>query len=278
MSGSFAHNAGRSPACATAHLRCASGASRGTGVVRASSLAGVGLFCLLGCADIAGITPVPPPLPQPPPAVGEVYQPSEGSLWRGDASRRFLAFENRAKRIGDLLTVKIVEKAIAENSVNTDLERKTRYDADLSSGISLQNIVARPILNILNFLGFTDQRADSEPTGDLNIVEATTETKSEGKGKSDREATFTTTIACLVTEVSGAGLLRIEGERQLRINNETQVIHLSGFVRPEDIDLDNTVESTEVASANIQYTGVGHISEQQGASWLKRVFDLVLPF
>ncbi len=236
------------------------------------------VLAMPGCADVPGITPVPPPLPQPPPAVAEVYQPSEGSLWRGDASRRFLAFENRAKRVGDLLTVRIVEEATAESEATTELDRTSSFEATLNSDISLQNLVARPILNLLNFLGFTDQRADSEPTGELSIVDAETVTTFEGEGTSGREATFTTTIACLVTEISGTGLLRIEGQRQLRINNETQVIHISGLVRPEDVDLDNTVESTQIASADIQYTGVGMIAEQQRAPWLMRVFQLVLPF
>jgi flagellar L-ring protein precursor FlgH len=246
--------------------------------MRSLAAATLSVFVLAGCADIPGITPTPPSLPLPPPSPSEVYQPSEGSLWQGDASRRFLAFENRARRIGDLLTVQIVEEATAESEASTELDRNSDFEATLNSGISLQNIVARPIINILRFFGFTDQRTTSEPSGELNIVDAETTTKFEGEGTSDREATFTTTIACLVTDVSGAGLLRIEGERQLRINNETQIIHLSGFVRPEDINLDNTIASTQVASADIQYTGVGMVSEQQRAPWLMRLFELVLPF
>ena len=242
------------------------------------ALALVWVLVMPGCADIPGITPVPPPLPLPPAPTAEVYTRSEGSLWSGDTSRRFLAFENRAKRVGDLLTVKIAEQATAESEATTELDRTSSFEATLNSGISLQNLVARPVLNLLNFLGFTDQRADSEPTGDLSIVDAETKTNFEGEGTSGREATFTTTIACLVTEISGTGLLRIEGHRQLRINNETQVIQVSGFVRPEDIDLDNTVESTQIASADIQYTGVGMIAEEQRAPWLMRLFQLVLPF
>ena len=241
-------------------------------------LLALGALGLVACADIPGITPVPPPLPEPPAPPVEADPPIEGSLWRGDVSRRFLAFENRAKRIGDLVTVEIVEEAIAESEATTDLKRSSDFEATLDSGISLQTIVSRPILNLLGFLGFTDQKTDKNPTTELTIVNAETEARLKGEGTSDREATFTTTIACLVTEVSGAGLLRIVGERQLRINNETQIIRLSGYVRPEDINLDNTIPSTRVASADIQYTGVGVVSDQQRVPWLMRLFELVLPF
>ena len=76
------------------------------------NLLGLLLFSLLlaACADIPGITPTPPTLPTPPPAPEEEFHSAEGSLWKGDASRRFLAFENRAKRIGDLVTVQIEDR------------------------------------------------------------------------------------------------------------------------------------------------------------------------
>jgi flagellar L-ring protein precursor FlgH len=127
-------------------------------------------------------------------------------------------------------------------------------------------------------LGFTDLRSDKKPSSELSIAEAETTSDFEGEGTVKREATFTTTIACIVTGTTEAGLLRIEGERQLRINGETQIIRLSGFVRPEDIQIDNTISSTLVASADIHYGGVGSVSEKQRVPWLTRVFDVVLPF
>jgi flagellar L-ring protein precursor FlgH len=237
---------------------------------------------LLGCADVTGIpgvtTPPEQPLPKPPLPAEEVYEPAEGSLWRGDASRRFLAFEARAKRVGDLVTVQIVEQAQAENEASTETERTSNYEATLNSAAALQTIVTRPILNLLGLLGFTDQRSDKSPTAELNIVDAETKSDFEGEGTVKREATFTTTIACIVTGVTETGLLEIEGERQLRINGETQIIELSGFVRPEDIRIDNTIPSTLVASADIHYGGVGSVSGRQRVPWLMQIFDLVLPF
>ncbi len=217
-------------------------------------------------------------LPAPlPPALIE-YRPAEGSLWRGAESRRFLAFENRATGVGDLVTVLIEEQAVAENEATTELRRDSSYEATLDSGISLQTIVSRPILNLLNLLGFTEQRSNDNPTTELEIINAETRSEYGGEGTVKREASFETKVACMVTEVTSSGLLRIEGERHLTINDETQIIRLSGYVRPEDVRIDNTVPSTLIASANIHYGGKGVIAEHQRVPWLMRVFQILLPF
>lgn len=238
------------------------------------------LLLLVGCAELhpPSIYGEPPLLPQPPAPTADVYVPAEGSLWRGDASRRFLAFENRAKRVGDLITVEIQEQAMAENEATTELTRDSKYEATLNSDVALQTLVTRPIRNILGFLGFTDQKTDKDPTEELSIVEARTKSEFDGEGIMKRKARFTTTVACLVTEITPSGLMRIEGERHLRINNETEVIRITGFIRPEDIAIDNTIASVLIASADIHYGGVGLNAEQQEAPWLARLFWKLLPF
>ncbi len=195
------------------------------------------LLMLVGCAELQlpSLYGEPPLLPQPPAPTVDVYIPAEGSLWRGDASRRFLAFENRAKQVGDLITVKIAEQAMAENEATTELTRDSKYEATLNSDVALQTLVTRPIRNILGFLGFTDQKTDKDPTEELSIVESKTKSEFDGEGSMKRRARFTTTVACLVTDITPSGLMRIEGERHLRINNETDVIKISVFVRPDDV-------------------------------------------
>lgn len=238
----------------------------------------------LGCAqegptqiDILGSTPpplmVPPPAPEP-----EPFEPAEGSLWRGESSRRLLAFENRARRVGDVVSVQIEETANATNEASTKLERDTDMDASLDSDIALQTLITRPVLNLLNFLGFTDLRSDDTPTGPVDIVSASSTTDYDGKGKLMRKASFITTVACMVTDVTSSGLLRVEGTRNLTINNETQVIRLAGYVRPEDVRIDNSVPSSLIASADIYYSGAGVLSEDQRVPWLMRIFKRVLPF
>ena len=88
----------------------------------------------------------------------------------------------------------------------------------------------------------------------------------------------TTKIACVVTDQTDSGLLHIQGERHLTINGETQIIRLSGFVRPEDIRIDNTLPSELIAAADIRYGGVGVVSEEQRMPWLSRIMRLGLPF
>jgi flagellar L-ring protein precursor FlgH len=214
-----------------------------------------------------------PTLPEP-----ELAPATDGSLWRGDVSRRFLAFENRAKRTGDLITVQILEKAEANTEATTDLERKSSYTADLDSDIALQTLVTRPIRRLLGFLGFSSQKNDSDPQENLAIVDASTNTKFEGDGSVERESNLKTTIACLVTAITPSGLMRIEGQRYITINHETQIIRLTGYVRPEDVQIDNTVSSALIANANIEYGGKGVVSDKQRVPWLTRVFDRILPF
>jgi flagellar L-ring protein precursor FlgH len=245
-----------------------------------------GLVAFLTCAcagegpariDVLGSTP-PPPMVPPPAPEPDVFEPADGSLWRGEPSRRLLAFENRARRVGDLLTVLIEERADAEKEALTKLQRDSDIDASLDSDVALQTLITRPILNLLNLLGFTDLRSDDEPSGPVQIVDASTSTDYNGKGTLERSASFITTVACVVTDVTSSGLLRVEGTRNLTINDETQVIQLAGYVRPEDVRIDNTVPSALIAGADIYYSGAGVLSEDQRVPWLLRVFKRVLPF
>ncbi len=246
----------------------------------------LGVLCLVAAAcrvpegmpGKAHIDPDPPAVLAPPSPPESVHEATSGSLWRGDASRRFLAFENRAKRVGDLVTVLIEESAEAENEATTELDRQSNIQATLDSDVALQTLVTKPIRTLLSLLGFTNQRNDNDPQGPVSVIDAQTTSAYDGEGKLERRASFTTKVACMVTEVTPSGLMRLEGTRNLTINEETQVIRLHGFVRPEDVRIDNTVPSTLIASADIQYTGVGVISDEQRPPWLARVLKLVLPF
>ncbi len=234
----------------------------------------------LGCVDMGapGWLPQDEPLLPPPPPEPEAYTPSSGSLWRGDSSRRFLAFENRAKRVGDIVTVLISETATADADAKTELDRATSYDVNIESATALQTIISRPIRNILGFLGFSNQKTNNNPSGNIEILDTDATSAFSGEGKVERASTFATTVACMVTGVTPSGLLEIRGERHLTINHEKQIIELSGYVRPEDVRLDNSVPSALIASADIQYGGRGSMSEKTREPWLARFFGKVLPF
>jgi flagellar L-ring protein precursor FlgH len=78
--------------------------------------------------------------------------------------------------------------------------------------------------------------------------------------------------------VSDSGLLRIEGERQIRLGHDTQVIRVAGWVRPEDVAIENTVSSSLIADARIEYVGAGAIHEAERVPWGMRVMNALLPW
>ncbi|HDG98416.1 MAG TPA: flagellar basal body L-ring protein FlgH, partial [Desulfobacterales bacterium] len=100
----------------------------------------------------------------------------------------------------------------------------------------------------------------------------------DGSGSTSRDETMTASITARVVEVLPNGNLYIRGTRQIKVNNEVQYITLSGLIRPYDISPDNTVLSSYIADAKIEYTGKGAVSDKQRPGWLMRLLDYVWPF
>jgi flagellar L-ring protein FlgH len=101
---------------------------------------------------------------------------------------------------------------------------------------------------------------------------------SQGQGKTERQSTFTSYLTARVIQVLPNQNLMIQGQRQMRINNETEVVTLTGIIRPQDIDRNNVVASTKVAEARVLISGVGVVSDKQRVGWFQRFFDHVWPF
>ena len=201
-----------------------------------------------------GYKPVQMPMPAPQPAV---YNPN--SLWR-NGSRAFFK-DQRAHQIGDILTVKvkITDKAKYENE--TSRSRTNKEDSGVSDFIGSKTIgnTAKAILpgRILT--------ADSTAT-------------SEGKGSIDRKEELLTNVAGVVTQVLPNGNLVIEGKQEVRVNFEVRELIVAGVVRPEDIESDNTINSTKIAQARIAYGGRGQITDIQQPRYGQQVLDVLLPF
>jgi flagellar L-ring protein FlgH len=116
---------------------------------------------------------------------------------------------------------------------------------------------------------------------DLNVdtaLEGTVGNVSNGQGKTERQSSFTSYLTARVIQVLPNQNLMIQGRRHLRINNETEVVMLTGIVRPQDIDKNNIVPSTKVAEARVTISGVGVVSDKQKVGWFQRIFDHVWPF
>ncbi|GIK79207.1 MAG: flagellar basal body L-ring protein FlgH [Pseudorhodoplanes sp.] len=201
-----------------------------------------------------GYKPVQMPMPMAQPAS---YNPN--SLWR-NGSRAFFK-DQRAHQIGDILTVKvkITDKATLENE--TARSRKNSED----SGI--ENFFGKPKLPVIDKVPIPGRIFTADSNG-----------ASEGKGSVDRKEEITTNIAGVVTQVLPNGNLVIEGRQEVRVNFEVRELIVAGIVRPEDIESDNTIESTKIAQARIAYGGRGQITDVQQPRYGQQVLDVLLPF
>jgi flagellar L-ring protein FlgH len=201
-----------------------------------------------------GYKPVQMPMPAPQPAS---YNPN--SLWR-NGSRAFFK-DQRAHQVGDILTVKvnITDKAAIANE--TQRSRSNTED----SGIS-------------DFLGSKTIKTPATAILPGRILTADSTASSDGKGSINRQEALQTNVAGVVTQVLPNGNLVIEGRQEIRVNFEIRELIVAGIVRPEDIESDNTIDSSKIAQARIAYGGRGQITDVQQPRYGQQLMDVVLPF
>jgi flagellar L-ring protein precursor FlgH len=184
---------------------------------------------------------------------------SNGSLWQTTSAS--LTEDMKARRRGDIITIVISETASASKDAKTGTSR----DSSVQAGIA----------NILGVEGSGFARN----FGDLaNAIKASTKTSFNGTGNTSRQENLNATITARVMDVQANGNLMIEGRRNIKVNDEDQIIVLEGFVRTRDIAPDNTVNSIYVADARISYSGRGIVSDQQSPGWLMGIFTKIWPF
>ncbi|MEZ4598776.1 MAG: flagellar basal body L-ring protein FlgH [Syntrophotaleaceae bacterium] len=218
------------------------------------------LISLTACA------PTLPPMTGPqlpsdnaPPIVVETPQ-SPGSLWT--TSRGSLFGDVKATQVGDILTVAIFEKASASREATTSTGRSSSMDAGIDNFFGLENNLAKLSSSI-------------DPS---KLVGTSYENDFNGSGSTSRREDLVATLTTRVVEVYPNGNLRIEGGKTVTVNNEDQIIVLTGIVRPNDISPQNIVNSKNVLDAKIAYTGKGVISDKQKPGWMVRILDNVWPF
>jgi len=193
--------------------------------------------------DFTAVRPAPPA--PPPPANGSIFQASAGyaALYEGA----------RAHRVGDPLTIELVEKTAASKSATSTL--------DSGGGLSIT----------------------PPPTGALSLFKSTDASAStarnfKGSGATDQANSLTGEISVTVAEVYPNGTMLVQGQKRVTLNRGDEFIQIRGVIRMADIDADNSVLSTRVADAQIAYTGKGDVARASRQGWLGRFFSVVSPF
>ena len=203
------------------------------------------LFSVMGCSSIGSLkdpeyAPSEAVIPEPKTTIdGAIYDPTYNL---------FLFEDVKARRVGDLITIVLQESINASKSASTE--------ADKDSNIDL------PTPTIFG----QDDRLNEL----VNDFETTREF--EGEGETTQENSIEGNITVMVHQVYPNGYLLVKGEKLIELNEGSEIVRISGIVRPTDVTTDNTVLSNQVANAQITYKGKGIVSDSSKPGWLTKFF------
>jgi flagellar L-ring protein precursor FlgH len=189
----------------------------------------------------------------------------EGSIWPGDSTSNLFFKDTKARKVGDIVTVTISEITTSSQTATTQTARASSYNLQTGKLLGLPSN-----LGIENFLGLGN--------GFSPDLDATATNSHNGSGTTTRNGSLNTTMTALIKEILPSGNYRIEGKRTVTVNNEEQILVLSGIVRKEDINFDNTISSTLIANSSITYEGRGAITDQQRIGWAGQILSFIWPF
>jgi flagellar L-ring protein FlgH len=191
---------------------------------------------------------------------GEDEPSSPGSLWRDGRPASMLFTDARALHTNDLVVINIEEVANASRSADTSLDRASSSAAKIDA-----------------FLGLLKKLKVSASDAGLNIG-GSSASSFKGQGSTDRSESLTATVPAVVIKVLANGNLFVEGHRAILVNSEEHHFYISGVVRPIDIDQQNSVKSSVVADAQIEFVGRGDLTDNQRQGWLSRYLGWMWPF
>ena len=191
-----------------------------------------------------------------PTAAQAVAAAPTASLFRAGAGQ-FLG-DQRASRVGDILTIRINIADKAEVGNTTSRSRTGSENASLTSLLGLQKLLPNK-------------------GADLN-ANASSDSENKGGGNISRSETINMTMSAIVTNVLPNGNLAVRGRQEVRVNYELRELIVTGIVRPQDIARDNSIPHTQIAEARISYGGRGQLSSAQQARWGQQIYDALFPF
>lgn len=192
---------------------------------------------------------------------------NDGSIYQ--ASRDIRLFEDvRARRIGDVLTVVLQEKTSASKSANTS--------ADKDSSGSLDNPILFGSFPQFNLPGRLPLASTKDNTLEMGY---NAEREFSGEAEAKQSNSLSGNITVTISDVLPNGNLVVRGEKWLTLNQGEEFIQISGIVRPEDINTNNAILSTQIADAQITYSGKGFLADSNNMGWLAKFFNSpVWPF
>ena len=185
---------------------------------------------------------------------------SANSIWRTGARTFFN--DQRAAKVGDILTVLITIDDSAQVQNDTTRERKTTNNMGMGNLFGLETVLKHALP------GLTPS----------SLVNTNGDAALTGTGKIDRAEKINLTIAAVVTRVMPNGNLMIQGRQEVKTNNDLRELTVGGLVRPQDISSSNTINHTQIAEARIQYGGRGDISRVQNTPYGQAIAETISPF
>ena len=200
------------------------------------------------------------PVTMPMPAAQPV-EVANNSLWKAGAKTFFK--DQRAKRVGDILTVNI------DINDKASISNQTKTSKHSSQSIAVNN-----------FMGIENSFSQvlPESVNPANLVGLTSKPTLDGSGSVNRSEQITFTLAATIIQELANGNLVISGRQEMRVNNDVRELVVAGIVRPSDITAANTIAYAKISEARMSYGSRGQIDDMQTAPWGHQVINALSPF
>jgi len=205
----------------------------------------------------------PVSLPMPAPRVAEE---NPNSLWRAGARAFFK--DHRAKEVGDLVTIKMSLDDSATFKNHTARDREDSEDVDVADLLGIEAELNKVLPQAIGDVGGLGGQI-----ANFNSTHAT-----DGDGTIERSEALSLTFAAVVTQILPNGSLVVMGRQEVRVNAELRELMVTGVIRPNDIDSDNTITDDSIAELRVAYGGRGTLSGLQKPRWGMEMWDILFPF